>query len=266
MKVIAYCALHYGTDYLEWAIRSVIDHIEEFHVIYTPIGSHGHRTDRACPDSRDDLYAAALRGAGDKLRWHEGTWPYEGAQRESIHEYAPDADVILVVDADEIWPVYYVHSAANLIAMNWEHGIDRPPQVREYRLPMVHFWRSFNRAILHDPAYPVRIIFPKAPPGEYTFRAYKVKDDSQLPGEPLYIAHLGYAQRSEIVEYKQHTHGHKMEWRRDVDWFNDKFLANAQHDTHPVGSEYWNPETVNPWDYLPEFMRSHPYADMDVIP
>jgi hypothetical protein len=249
MKVVSYTALHYGLDYLEYAIRSVIDHVDEHHVIYTPIGSHGHRTDRACPDSRDDLYAAALRGAGDKLRWHEGTWPYEGAQRESIHQYAPDADVILVVDADEVWQEKLVkriieHSGSVVYTM---------PK-RAIRLPMIHYWRSFQKAILHDPAYPVRVIYPRIKDGEDCWTGWGL------------INHLGYAIRSELCEYKQHTHGHKMEWRRDVDWFNDKFLANAQADTHPVGSEYWNPETVNPWDYLPEFMRSHPYADMDVIP
>jgi hypothetical protein len=259
MRVVSYTALHYGLDFLEYAIRSVIDHVDEHHVIYTPIGSHGHRTDRACPDSRDDLYAAALRGAGDKLRWHEGTWPYEGAQRESIHEYAPDADVIIVVDSDEIWPDGLPQHA---ISRAFQYEVD------QWRVPMVHFWRSFNRAIIHDPAYPVRVLRPKAANHKEFYLDLHRSPEDLMRGLGLkrQIAHMGYAQRSELVEYKQHTHGHKMEWRRDVDWFNDKFLANAQHDTHPVGSEYWNPETVNPWDYLPEFMRSHPYADMDVIP
>jgi hypothetical protein len=255
MKVVSYTALHYGLDYLEWAIKSVIDHVDEHHVIYTPIGSHGHRTDRTCPDSRDELYAAALRGAGDKLRWHEGTWPYEGAQRESIHQYAPDADVILVVDADEVWGEGLAEEA-----IKYAGG--------RHRLPMVHYWRSFHRAIVRDPAYPVRVITPNSTHEQTRLYSRVAKPHSWAsdPSNGRWINHFGYAQRSEIVEYKQHTHGHKMEWRRDVDWFNDKFLANAQHDTHPVGSEYWNPETVNPWDYLPEFMRAHPYADMDVIP
>lgn len=256
MNVIAYCALHYGTDYLEWAIRSVIDHVDEFWCLYTPIGSHGHRTDRVCPDSRDDLYAAAQRGAGDKLRWVEDTWPYEGAQRESIHQYAPDADAILVVDADEIWPEALA-SAAHSITVS----------ERAVRLPIIHYWRSFNRAVLHDPAFPVRIIFPKNAGGEYTYRPRVVGADNDIyNARHAVLNHMGYAQRSAIVEFKQHTHGHKAEWRRDVDWFNDKFLANAQHDTHPVGSEYWNPEHVNPLDYMPEFMKDHPYFGMEVIP
>ena len=80
------------------------------------------------------------------------------------------------------------------------------------------------------------------------------------------LHHFGYAQRPEIVEYKQLTHGHRSEWRRDCDWFHDRFMANAQRDCHPVGSQYWNPETVDPFALgLPEFMRAHPYAGMEVI-
>src|SRR5574342_223323 len=106
MKTDAYTALLYGSDYLAYAIRSVIDYVDEYHVIYdaSGSGSHGSKTDRTCPDSRETLYALADGAAGHKLRWHDGTWPYEGAQRDAIHEYAPDADVILVLDADEVWP------------------------------------------------------------------------------------------------------------------------------------------------------------------
>jgi hypothetical protein len=264
-KVIAYVALLYGKDYLAWSIRSVVDAIDELHVLYTPIGSHGHRTSVPCPETRDELYAIAQTAAGAKLHWHEGTWPHEGAQRDSIHQYAPDADIILVLDADEIWPEQYV-SNAGLIYQNWEHGLDRPVKARNYRLPMIHFWRSMHRAVLHDPAYPVRIIYPKIPNGEHTYvgRVVTEQNDPRITRTSS-ICHMGYAQRPEIVEYKQLTHGHRNEWRKDVNWFQDVFMANRQTDCHPVGSEFWNPETVNPLDYMPNFMSEHPYFGMDVI-
>jgi hypothetical protein len=85
---------------------------------------------------------------------------------------------------------------------------------------MVHFWRSFSRAITHDPAFPERIIFPKFPEGSETWWTM---------GN---IAHMGYAQRPAIVEYKQHTHGHRGEWRTD-DWFNTVYMANAQSELSP---------------------------------
>ncbi len=244
MKVVAYTALHYGRDYLGWAIRSVIDHVDSYYVLYTPIGSHGSRTSIPCPETEDALWAIASEAAGNKLRWHRGIWPYEGAQRDFIHELVPDADVVLVLDSDEIWSEGLAQAAITAAAFG----------PRNLRLPMIHFWRSFHRAVLHDPAYPVRAIFPRASGGEGTF------------GGATPICHMGYAQRSEIVEYKQHVHGHKGQWRRDVDWFNDVFMANRQTDCHPVGSEYWNPETVNPLDFMPGWMAEHPYFNLDVIP
>ena len=249
MKVVGFTALLYGRDYLGYAIRSIIDHIDEYHVAYTSIGSHGHRSDVKCPETRAELYAIAAQAAGDKLRWHDGEWPYEGAQRDSIHEYAPDADVIVVLDADEIWPA---GMAEKVIAL--------PNRVYWYpkrmRLPMIHYWRSFYRAVLYDPAFPERVIYPKKELNETGF--YNLFD-----AEP--INHMGYAQRPEIVQYKQLTHGHRNEWRKDVDWFTDRFMANAQTDCHPVGSEYWNPERVDPLEYMPHWMQDHPYYHKQVI-
>ena len=247
MKVVGFTALHYGRDYLAWAIRSIIDHIDEYHVAYSAIGSHGHRSEVKCPETRAELYAIASAAAGSKLRWHDGEWPHEGAQRDSIHEYAPDADVIVVLDADEIWSDWTMEGLLH----------HKPStKFRRLRVPIIHYWRSFYRAVLHDPAYPIRVIYPKVADGEETLSL-------KSTAEP--INHMGYAQRPEIVRYKQLTHGHRNEWRKDVDWFADKYMANAQTDTHPVGSEYWNPERVDPLDYMPRWMQDHPYYHMQVI-
>lgn len=246
MKIVSYTALHYGKDYLGWAIRSVIDQVDEHHILYSATGSHGHRTDRPCPDTRAELYAIAELAAGDKLRWHDGQWTYEGQQRDSIHAYAPVADVILAVDADEIWP-------DDPLLWNAVRALGVGAGFQRWRLPMVHFWRSFSRCVLHDPAFPERIICPKATRHEV----------QMLHVRP--ISHLGYAQRPEIIEYKLLTHGHRDQFRHDCDWFRDKFMDNDQQDCHVVGSEYWNPEPVNPWDYLPAFMKDHPYAGLEVI-
>lgn len=246
MKVIAYTALHYGIDYLYYAIRSVIDYVDEYWVLYSATGSHGHQASRTCPESRDQLYSIAELVAGRKLRWIDGQWAHEGLQRMTIHEVCPDADAILVLDADEIWP--YGEKVKDLVYEAWAK------QYHDVRLPMVHFWRSFSRAILHDPAFPTRIIIPKC--GNH---------DSVTMGDKP-IAHMGYAQRPEIVQYKLETHGHKGEFRRDCDWFRDRYMnPDAKTDLHPVGSEYWTWETVNPWDYLPDWMKGHPYMGMEII-
>lgn len=243
MKVVAYTPLHYGLDYLSYAIRSVIDHVDKYYVFYSPIGSHGHRTDVQCPEKREDLLEAAYRAAGVKLEWYEGQWAYEGAQREEIFKLVSPDTLVIALDADEIW-------ANGLLPCLIQSVQDNP--ARSIRVPIIHYWRSFYQCVLHDPAYPVRATLTSAS-GERTL-------DTQLR-----INHFGYAQRPKIVGYKQLTHGHKGEWRKDVDWFNDVFMANRQVDCHPVGSEYWNPETINPLDYMPEFMVKHPYYWTEVI-
>lgn len=247
MKVIGFQALHYGADYIRASIRSVLPFVDEFHIAYTPIGSHGHRANIPCPDTRIQLYALAKAEAGTKLIWHDGTWQFEGEQRNSIYEYVPDADVIVVVDSDEVYQDELLERAIPYAYMS---------TTRFWRLPFVHYWRSFYQAFTHDPAYPIRIICPKNADGTKTMQTNKV------------VNHFGYAQRSEIVRYKLLTHGHKNEFRKDCDWFNDVFMANRQTDCHPVGSEYWNVERINPFglEYLPMWMHKHPYANMELIP
>jgi hypothetical protein len=253
MKVIGYCALHYGLPYLEWSIRSVIDYVDQFYVLYSPHGSHnGNRGTLPPIDSETDLQAAARRGAGDKLVWiRNDDWSHEGQQRDSINQYAPDADVILVVDSDEVWGDGLAETA---VALHDE--LMRVP--RRMRIPIIHYWRSFYRCVLHDPAYPERVIYPKSERTETI--------TLNIGNELAYINHFGYALPPAYIAYKWGgIHGHQAELRKDVDWLNDVYLANRQTDTHPVGSEYWNPERVSPLDYMPRWMQDHPYYHMQVI-
>lgn len=246
-KAIAYCALHYGTEYLAYAIRSVIDDVSEFWVLYSATGSHGHSTDHVCPDHAADLYAIALDAAGGKLRWYTaspGQWANEGQQRDYIHVLAPDADVVLVVDADEVWADGLAKDA---IAYASTANMNR------IRLPFAHLWRSFSRGFLHDPAYPERVICPKIASGTTTMQTDKR------------VWHFGYAQSAAIIEYKLLTHGHRAEFRKDCDWFTDVFMANRQTDCHPVGSGYWNCNDIDAAQ-LPSVLHDHPYFHLKVIP
>lgn len=251
MRVVGMTILHYGKEYLGAAIRSVIDHVDAHYVFYTDQGSHGSRTDEPCPETRNELIAIAQAAAGDKLRWYEGHYDYEGQHRERIHQYEPDADVIVVVDADEIYSPKLI---SNIV---WYAGtITNNPPFRTVRLPMVHYWRSFYRCVTHDPALPTRVIFPKA----------QTKNEAAWDEFTGNMHHFGYAQTPAIVRYKWLIHGHRGELRHDVDWFNEVYMANRQTDTHPVGSDFWNPETVDPFALgLPEYMRAHPFAGMEVI-
>ena len=250
-KIVAYTALHYGSDYLGYAIRSIINDVSEYVVLYSPVGSHGHQTDMPCPDTRETLYDIAQEAAGDKLRWFDGQWPHEGAQRDNIFEIAGDAHAIVVLDADEIWPSGLLLDAVG-VTSTWAH--------RNIRIPMWHYWRSFKQGFMHDPAYPVRVIHPhwNNNNGDATF----TRRGSDTPMSSRVIHHLGYAQRSEIVKYKLLTHGHRNEIRRDCDWFTDIFMNPARKtDLHLVGSDQWNVEPIE----TPDFMMDHPYAQLEII-
>jgi hypothetical protein len=241
---IAYTALHYGSPYLEYAIRSVIHTVDKFYVLYAAEGSHGAKVQERLPASerRANLYEIAERACNGKLVWIDGKWEYEGQQRDSIHLHAPDADVILVVDYDEIWGEGVAEQA---IQEAQERGYER------YRLPMLHYWRSFRKAILHDPAYPTRVICPNGEGEEYIHTKK--------------LNHMGYAIPTWLLDYKMKIHGHRGEWRKDINWRVDRWDTNAQFDCHPVGSEYWNTETINPLDYMPDMMKLHPYYGDEVI-
>lgn len=236
-------ALLYGKTYLDAAIRSIIDSVEEYHVLYAARPSHGHPLDIPAPDSEDELHEIAWQAAGSKLRWHVGTWVYEHEQRGAIHQVAPDADVIVIVDSDE---VYEDGLAADAIAFGLSVGC------RQLLLPFTHLWRSFSRGFAHDPAYPTRLFFPKQHGETVTLPTTKR------------VWHYGYAQPSAVVQYKMQAHGHFNEFRRDVNWFQEVYMANRQYDCHPIGSEYWNVEAVD-LTHLPSVLQDHPLRNVEVI-
>jgi len=239
MKIAAYCALRYGKPYLADAIRSVIDAVDDFIVLYARVPSHGTDSMALCPDTEDELLSIAERAAGNKLTWVSGYWRQENEQRNSATQYT-DADILLVLDSDEIWRPDQLETLIRATADG---------QVRYSLARGIHYWRSFYRAVIHDPASPVRSANLRNPHGSQTL--------------DVWFSHMGYSQPKAYIWYKMQIHGHRSDWRPE--WYQERFLANAQVDCHPCGSEWWNPEPVNPWDYLPEFMRQHPFANMEVI-
>lgn len=241
MKIIGCLALFYGLDTVELAIKSVIDYCDRLVVLYALAPSHGQASDAPALEHAADLYEACKRAAGDKLHWYADTWEHEGKQRDTVYTLAPDADYIITIDADEIY-------APGLVPDMLAFAMANPP-VRQYRVPFIHAYRNWHSAILHDPAYPIRMVNPRIEGGENT-----VQTDKR-------VFHVGYAQSQRIIKGKLDFHGHKNEFRRDCDWFQDIYLnENRTTDLHPVGSDAWNVEAINPRDYLPGYALEHPWA------
>jgi hypothetical protein len=246
MKIVGMTALLYGTTYLEAAIRSIIDSVDEHYILYCPHPSHGYNNGILPPasESESNLHEIAWQAAGTKLRWIRGDWQRENEQRNAIFQYAPDADAIVIVDSDEVYTDGLAQDAI-------EYGLNS--DVNQLRLPFVHMWRSFKRGFIHDPAYPTRVMFPKQQ--GVTLTMFTTKR----------IWHYGYAQPSEIVKFKMANHGHLAEFKRNVNWFEDVFMANRQYDCHPVGSDAWNVEDIDLTN-LPSVLRNHPLKDLELIP
>lgn len=229
MKIVAFSTLHYGMDYIRESIRSVFDAVDEFHFIYTPTPTFGFQTDAVCPDHPADLYDAAREACGTKFHWFTASpnqFRSEGEHVGYSRVLVPDADVYVRLDVDEIW-------TAGLLQAAVQHAVDEG--VSKVRLPMIHYWRSLYKAVTNDPAYPDRVTYVHGDPlRESTFREAGV------------IHHLGYAQNSAVVKYKQDISAHRNEWR--AGWYETKFAPNAQDDVHPViGNGWWNPVAVDPF-------------------
>lgn len=245
MTTVAFTVLHYGTDWLPYSVASVAPCVDRWVFAYSPTPSHGHGTDLPCPDSEDDLRNAVQSAIGQTpFDWYRGSWPHEGAQRDLIYQVAPESDVILVVDADEVW-----HAGA--VPLVVQAALASGAQYN--RLPFVHFWRSLNYVCL-DAALPTRVIVPRAP-NDQGHEAYL----NDVPP----VLHFGYAIRNELMFYKWQIHGHKAEmsperwatwWPRYRDWSVER---GPFFDLHPVNKDYWR--AVRYEGALPDVLTEHPF-------
>lgn len=250
MRIVGFMALHYGLDYIQYAIESIIDYVDILHIAYSPVGSHGVTTPVPCPESERELRLLAYKAAGRKLVWHRDTWPHEGAQRDMIYEYEPTADIIVVCDSDEVW-----HGGLLERALLTLQPFDDAR--RFWRVPMVHYWRSFRRCMIADYSYPIRIISPGR-------GALDMMNMHSIPNEFGYINHFGYAIKPDLMRYKWLIHGHRGEYRQG--WFDDIYMnRNRETDLHPAGNDSWNYAIVDPLDYMPDWMIEHPFYDMEWI-
>lgn len=251
MKSIAYVALHYGKEYLAWAIRSIQDAVSEIHILYSDQPSFGFGTSLGCPDSEEELRREASRFTTIPVHWHKDRWPHEAAHRRFALDVAYDAgaDRLLVLDADELWPP---GAAKQMLEESYQH------HEKDFLAKMKHFWRSFDW-ICHDPCLPVRIINPKGSGTCYLA-------DPKFP----HLLHFGYAQSAAITRYKESIHGHKSEWRGG--WFEEKFAAwtpgCGMKDVHPTNHQnFWEPKPVSEEErgLVGVLLGDHPYFGKPMI-
>lgn len=256
---IGLCVLHYGIEYLAWAVRSLNDVVDHFVFLYTPSPSFGYAAKTPCPHSRDQLYLEAHRWAKKPITWVEGNWPNEGAHRDAVYPIAKQlgATQILVFDSDEIYDPEMARQALKT-SESYPEGI--------VRVRFLHFYRSL-KWVCKDPCMPVRILNlgpdgrPK--PGEHYL-------SPQL--HPVF--HAGYAITFVTCRYKISIHGHLAEFKPN--WFNEKFAPfhPGMKDVHPTngydpstGKYFWEPEPIDEetLKIIQPLLGDHPFFNQDFI-
>jgi hypothetical protein len=242
MKTLAYIPLHYGREYLEACIKSIDNHVDKILILYTEQPSYGQNRGLKNPESKQELLNI-VSTASNKIEWVEISASQENKHREMVFRYSNGYDLIMAVDADEIFTdVEEMKEAAfktgarhiNVAGSQWQH-----------------FWRSFNE-VHRDGFAPTRFHVVN-----------NTTDNATIHCGQIY--HMGYAQSEELTRYKISVHGHKS---IPGSWFNDKWLTYVKGTTkllHPDSQTVWI--ETEPFDKstLPQTLKDHKYYSLDKI-
>lgn len=246
-KIHAYTIVHYGKDYIGYALKSVSDYVDKIHVFYTPLPSHGHTSQAQVPETAQEILDAIESHISPRKFVFRSSpqVTHEGQHRDwAVSQCAYDgADLILVVDCDEVWPQKTLEGALEMAASGSASG---------WLVNFTHLWKSFGWAC-QDEAYPVRILDLKSDNGSHEF----------VPKENGMVYHFGYAIRDEIMRYKWTIHGHRADLRQD--WFRDYWdVWPPKDDCHPTNVGFWVPQEIDRMS-LPSIMQKHPFYNLEVI-
>jgi hypothetical protein len=243
MKILGFCILHYGVTYFREAIASIYDQVDRIVVLYTDHPSQGFGGDLPCPDSQDDL-KRCIQGFEDKIQWVQDRWCYEGEHVNAVFNHAAGYDWLWRFDSDEVAPPGIVaEMVSQAVQSNHNH----------YGVPFIHHWKSFSK-VCRDGQMPMRLIRVNGGEGQ----RYLDSRDGKFV-----VNHMGYCQEDKYIRYKLQCSGHKPEFRPE--WYTEKWLANAQHDVHPVCTQgFWNPEHFDK-ERMPQVLKDHRYFNVDVI-
>lgn len=240
--IVAFTRLHYGLDYLWYVIKSTEGFADRHVVMYTPVPTFGRAAQMPCPDSRNELVDIAHDAGGKRLLWLD-----LHPRAATVLDMYPEADMVLELDADEIVQPQLIESIL-------KHRSQGHLTARQYRIPMIHHWRSFNYYCA-NPGWPGRLYIPgNSGDIEYFPESY----------EAGVIHHFGYARKRQDMLYKVSLSVHLDEWRSD--WWETKYdrFPDVLNDVHPTCVDMWD---ALPYDksQMPDILKSHPYYNLEVI-
>lgn len=242
-EVAAFCIAHYGLPYFTASVESLYNQVDKIFIAYTDRWSQSYPTGINCPDNEEEL-KEAVKPFWDKIVWARGQWDHEYEHCDFARNMAADYSWRVRFDTDEIFPdgavEYYINQA-------------EPTEFKEWRMPFMHFWRSFGK-VCRDASHPVRL-------ERNTGIGLGWLHD---PEEKYTIFHMGYALPTKYIDYKMSVSGHKSEWRPN--WYEEKWLPNSQLDVHPVIylPAFWNTENFEK-EKLPTVLKKHKYFNEEII-
>lgn len=244
ISVICYMPLHYGKLYLRESLQSVVNVVDKFVMMYTPKPSYGYGTDAVCPDSEFEMMKIAIEVLGDKLVWVNKVFGNEGEHRSHIYNYSEGFDVMVTLDADEVFKESDLIEAIKIVHAGdkWHYGVHG----------YINFWKSFSFCTT-DGYAPIRFT--------------NLKNTGNGEGTvPCIIYHFSCAQSDEVMRYKYCVHGHKSEIREN--WLEEIYFAwtpqNQFNDVHPVAYGLWNPVPFDK-NTLPDSLKQHPNFNKEII-
>lgn len=243
-RLISYCPILYGCEYLKEAILSVEPYVEKIVMLYTPNPSYGYGTTMICPDSEEDLRTIALN-ASPKVEWLKIEAHQENQHRGLIYKIAEagNYDGILAFDADEV--MGDLTDILPLCVASTKRHIGFSGYI--------NYFKSFNHACF-DGFCPIRYI------------NLHNTDALGYDTVPAIVYHFSCAQRMEIMRYKLEIHGHKSEIRPN--WLsmyeNWKFDDVVENGLHLVANGLWNAVEYNKTQ-MPEILKQHPNYLKEVI-
>lgn len=246
MKVLGFMTIHYGLEYLKESLTSIRDYVDGMVVSYVHKPSHGFKTILDCPDKAVDIRKVCEEVLENKLIWDEADfYGAENIHRSVAKKYSQGFDLILTIDADEVFEPTEINNALNYAYTHPEryYGING----------YLNFWRCFDYVCL-DGFRPIRI------------ENLNNHNSLQNLNCPLTIYHFSTAQSRAVMEYKYSCFGHANEIKPDYleKVFYKWTPENNFGDLHPVSINLWNAVKFDK-NKLPDFLKKHPNFDKTLI-
>lgn len=263
-SVAAVYVVHYGDDFLPYSVESIIDHVEKV-ILCVGIRSWSYKDETVITASMLNTLRELERKYDKVQVVYVDKFEKDEDQRNTTIELVKDFDYYFLLDCDEVYDPLALDRLYQYVSER--------PDVSVFRLPFVHFWRSFSYRLEETVYKPVERLFKLGRRFYFKWSSksgYKEKTKVNVPEEVIRCFHFSYSRAAECIEQKTRIWAHATDVRPN--WFHDVFQAwpndREMIDIHPYmgEQELWKRATFFDKEQLPTLMRKHPYYDMDIIP